>query len=237
MRGTLEQLKINFIELSLVAFADELPTVRLPDESAYVVCWGPGFVPRVLKHEHLWPGIWYDPAEFRWSVFCEHWPNEMLSLKGRVCPFSEAVSSLSKEPVFIRPDEDNKAFAGGIYDVETPPKLQIAFDRDTPVVVAPVQPVEDEWRFVVVGGRIIDASSYRLNGQPNIEGPIPREATILAEQAMNKWCPADVFCLDIGFDGLRYGIVEANCFNASRLYSVDAIKVVKAVNRLLSGAP
>jgi hypothetical protein len=39
-----------------------------------------------------------------------------------------------------------------------------------------------------------------------------------------------VTCIDIASSGDHFGIVEANCFNASRFYSADVEIVVAAVS-------
>ena len=125
-----------------------------------------------------------------------------------------------------------KAFNGGVYSIDCPPKLRPHFNHAECTVSAPTLNIVDEYRYFVVGDKIVGASSYRILGSANIEGIVPFEATEVAENAISKWTPDDVFCLDVGFDGSRYGIVEANCFNAARYYGANVIHILKAICEL-----
>lgn len=234
MQDALESLQTSYEKVALVPFSDEIPDVSLPPDRLGVVCWGPSFVPRSLQYRYLSPGIWYHPDAFRWSKCREEWSELMLCPDGSVVSFETAVASLSAKTVFMRPDEDTKAFEGGLYSSTKPPKLQSSFNTLIPVVTANARSIMNEWRFVIVDGKIIAASSYRINGEPIAGGYVPQEASDLAIQALERWRPAEVFCLDVGFDGDRLGIVEANCFNASRLYAMDAHKIISGVNEFLT---
>lgn len=49
------------------------------------------------------------------------------------------------------------------------------------------------------------------------------------EAAAARWVPAEVVCIDVASSGARFGTVEANCFNAARLYATDPVVVLAAV--------
>jgi hypothetical protein len=101
------------------------------------------------------------------------------------------------------------------------------------VVADPVR-VDAEWRTFVVGGEVVAASSYRRDGAGDINLHVPHAVIDMAFEAAELWMPADVFCLDIALSGDRYGIVEANCFNASRFYGADAAAVLAAVSAFVA---
>ena len=233
-RRALSNFGLDFISVPLVPFSKDLPQIDLPHDPSNIVCWGPGFIPRMLNYPNLSPGIWYDHEKFRWSAFRLHWQELMMCVDAQVETLDSAVANLTSEPIFMRPDADNKAFTGGLFSNHNRPKSNPMFGQDMAVIVAEPQNIEHEWRFFIVDQKIVAASSYRVAGFPNMEGSIPQAAIELAEAAAEIWCPDDVFCLDIGFNGARYGIIEANCFNASRLYQADPISVIEAVNRFLS---
>jgi len=233
IRATLELLSTDFISVPLVPFSSEIPEIKWPSVPSAVICWGPSFVPRMLNFSHLSPGIWYHQHKFKWSVFHAHWGDLMLSRDGTISTFKSVISNLSSDPIFIRPDEDNKAFTGGVFSADLRPKLPSSFDENLPVITSRPQRIEHEWRFFIVGKTIAGASSYRVAGVPNTQGLVPEIAINLVKLAINKWRPADVFCLDIGFNGERYGIVEANCFNASRFYQANTVKVIQAINAFI----
>ncbi|MGB0798790.1 MAG: ATP-grasp domain-containing protein [Planktomarina sp.] len=230
IRAALNAEDIPHVSVDVQPFVPDMPVVQ---QEGPLICWGPSFVPRVLEHADINPGIWYDHDTFRWSVFQNRWGSQMLNQSAEVMPFDVACEQLSNTPQFLRPDANNKAFEGGVFDANSKPKLQPNFDPKIPTVVAPPTKVTDEWRFFVVNGQIADASSYRVSGQPNQDGFVPADAVDLVFKAIESWTPAPVVCIDVGFDGQRFGIVEANCFNASRLYGANPQKIVFAVTEFV----
>ncbi len=133
-------------------------------------------------------------------------------------------------PVFVRPDEDSKAFDGGTYG--DPSELRAALGSTDPSVIVVrgrVITVDAEWRCFVVGGEIIDSSEYRRAGSPSFHRGAPPRVLDLVEAALAQWSPAPVTCIDVASSGAHFGIVEANCFNAARFYAADAATVLAAV--------
>jgi len=157
----------------------------------------------------------------------------MLSSDARVVPFSSAQAILGKQVrLFIRPSADSKVFEGGVYDLEG---LAAATEETkvtdaTPVVVASPIQVEVEWRFIIVDREIVAGSEYRRWGRVSTQGSIPQAAIEFAVEAALRWSPADIYCLDLASTSNRLGIVEANCFNASRFYGAPVERIIRAVN-------
>jgi hypothetical protein len=222
--------------VTLKGHSTEIPESLAVDRNRPTVCYGPSFVPRALEYPYLSPGIFFDPATFRWSAFREAWADLMVSAEALVMHLPDAMARISTESSFVRPDEDSKAFDGGLYDTRSltailGPAIQKGHVNDsTEVVVARPIRIETEWRTFIVGGEVVAASSYRHNGIGNIDLHVPHCAIDLAFKAAELWMPADVFCLDIAVSGERYGIVEANCFNASRFYGADARVILDSVS-------
>lgn len=206
--------------------------IGLPDE-APIVCHGPGFITRAWGHPRLQPGLFFDPATFRWSAFRAGWGAAMLAADGRVVTLSEALDRLADgASAFIRPDADSKAFDGAVYDAGGLARATAALrDADSmPVVVAAPIQVDAEWRFFVIDGEIVACSEYRRWGEPSIEGAVPYAAIDLAAELAARWSPAPVYCLDLAATESRIGVVEANCFNAARFYGADGHAILRAVN-------
>jgi len=227
IRDSLEHFSYAYKELSLVPFAKNIPLESIGSLPDKVIFWGAGFVPRACNYLYR-PGIWYNNELFRWSIFSEMWADLMLTKNAEVITFADAMARLTSVQVFMRPDEDSKEFEGGIYSVDNKPDL-LTKNEEINVVYGDVRSVLHEWRFFIVDQVIVASSSYRLNGKPSQMGAIHKEAIDLVNRAVKQWTPADVFCLDIGFDGHQYGIIEANCFNASRHYGANTQAIVRAV--------
>lgn len=170
MRQILSRQDTSYHEVSLAPFSDEL---RLPSSlslSDHIICWGPGFVSRTLQYKSLHPGIWYAEMNFSWGTFRQNWGNLMMNATAEKTSFCHAIQNLTETNCFIRPDLDSKAFDGGLYCKTAPPKLRGNFQDTIDVIVAPVMHIADEWRFFVVNGHIISASSYRIDGRANSDG-------------------------------------------------------------------
>jgi hypothetical protein len=211
---------------------DVPPIPGLPDD-APIVCHGQGFLTRALYHPRLKSGLFFDPDTFRWTSFRSGWEGSVLSSDGRAMALSDARDYLQNgATAFVRPDSDSKIFDGGVYDASSLAATtnQTAVPDTTPVIVASPLNIEAEWRFFVVNREIVGCSEYRRWGRPSSVGPVPHVAIDLAADLALRWSPSDIYCLDLAVSGDRLGVVEANCFNASRLYSAGVERVLRAVN-------
>lgn len=65
--------------VTLVPFSREIPELPFSTENRRIVCMGPSFVPRIALETKWQPGIYFDPATFRWSVMAEHWRGLMFT--------------------------------------------------------------------------------------------------------------------------------------------------------------
>lgn len=240
IEAILREMNCDVHMVSLRARSPDLPDLDMLDVTRPVVCYGPSFVPRAFGHPDLSPGIFFDPETFRWSAFQNGWGDMMISSDAVVVSAGEAAQLIGPRQMFVRPDEDSKAFDGGLFDgaglAET---LEAGLGKghivlDTPVVIARATQIDAEWRSFIVGGEVVGASSYRSNGAGKIDLFVPHRVIDLAFEAAATWSPADVFCLDIAQSGERYGIVEANCFNASRFYGADARSILESVSEFAS---
>jgi hypothetical protein len=149
-------------------------------------------------------------------------------------------------PTFIRPCEDLKTFTGRIIEEDELTKWQfsinegehssdsIVLTNDTMVMVSPVKQILREWRFFVVGGKVISGSQYRdVYGLSESE-MVDSYIYDYAQQMVNLWKPADCFVIDIAGtssckDGYELSILEVNCLNGSGLYQCDAAKIFGAI--------
>jgi hypothetical protein len=99
------------------------------------------------------------------------------SIQGRLRPASPAFAS---GRVFVRPDGCLKPFSGRVVALAglTPGHLDHGFyydDLDLPIVIAPVQTLGREWRFVAAGV-VVASSAYEAVGRRADESAVPSEA-------------------------------------------------------------
>jgi len=209
--------------------ADAPVPFGLPGD-APLVCHGPGFVTRALHHPRLSRGLFFDPAAFRWSAFRAAWGDAMLARDGNVMTLAGALERLRGQPAFVRPDADSKAFDGAVLDREGLLRAALSINHATSVVLARPMAIEAEWRFFIVAREVAACSEYRRWGRPSVDGAVPHAAIELAAELAMRWSPAEVYCLDLAAAENRVGVIEANCFNASRFYAADMRRILQAVN-------
>lgn len=222
-------------EVTVVPFSREVPALPF-DDGRRILCYGASFVPRIATETAWRPGIYFDPALFRWSVMAARWGELMFTPDGALATAAEVLARLETGPRFVRPDADSKLFDGARYD--SPAELRAALgkaDPATPVVHGEPRTVDAEWRCFVADGHIVDASEYRRAGSPSMHRGAPPRVLDVVETAISRWLPATVTCVDVASSGEEFGIVEANCFNAARLYAADPDVVLAAVARCARG--
>jgi hypothetical protein len=143
---------------------------------------------------------------------------------------------------FIRPADDGKAFTGEIIAYEKLAAWQdrvtyFANDQLTPstvVQVAPVVSIFREYRYFVVGGRVVTGSLYQEDNKFTRKPLTANDApvTTFAQSVIDRWSPGRVCVVDVavlnGSHDLK--VIEFNNANASGLYAIDKRAYVDAVN-------
>lgn len=142
--------------------------------------------------------------------------------------------------LFIRPDSGLKTFAGTTihledfdYEINTLEKLT-SVEKDTIVVIAPIQPIEKEYR-VVIGNRDVIASSlYKIKGNVIMKEGAPEEVIELAKKiGQIEWQPDLVYTCDIATltDGSAK-VIELNSFSCAGLYACNLRDIVTKVSEI-----
>src|SRR4051794_15302436 len=110
IEGALDDLGEHHEAVFVVPFSREIPKLPFVPDERSIVCMGASFVPRVAIETRWRPGIYFDPATFRWSVMAANWRGLMFTADGSVTTAGEALEELEASgPLFVRPDEDSKA--------------------------------------------------------------------------------------------------------------------------------
>lgn len=125
------------------------------------------------------------------------------------------------EEMFVRPLMDTKSFNGGVYN-----KNMLTVDVEC--VVAPIQKIQKEFRFFVLGGKIIGKSQYKMNGELFPSSIVDSDAVEFAQE-MIKLFDFPGYVIDIASTNGKCSVVELNCFNASGFYEIDLWTFVSGV--------
>ncbi len=191
--------------------------------------WTPG---AFCRSQAFYCSQWYEQAR-QWLVH-DRWRTSTVAELAD-SPREVAGDLATKGQVFVRPDSPLKPFSGRVCAVEdiTLAALDFGFyyeDESTPVVVAPVQSIGREWRFVVVNREVIAGSGYLADGRTAVANLDAGPRQFAAQVAKEFEAPEAVYILDIcEVDGdLR--LVEINPFSGADLYACDPEAVVGAVS-------
>jgi hypothetical protein len=148
--------------------------------------------------------------------------------------------------IFIRPSNDLKQFSGIVINakecadwltdaVGCDSSGSYRLDTWTEVVISFPTNIYGEWRFFIVGRRIISGSKYRANGQLIQTRVTDRGMINEAQEIADIWLPDDCCVMDLALaDGPSEGIanikvVEFNCINSSGFYDHDIDAVFAAL--------
>lgn len=188
---------------------------------------------------------WVPGSFFNEEFTFEKWSSgfglsNLLNEKSIIQKFSDNLPEELSGQMFIRPCEDNKAFAGQIFNrdkfLNWQQKVISINDRmaklnaDTMIAIAPYQDILSEARMIIIDGQYVTGSYYKIgasieyhkveSGDPVIE---------YTQSVVEKYQPAEAFVVDIALTKQGYKIIEINNINSVGLYMVDVEKFVQAM--------
>lgn len=202
---------------------------------------------RMLKTKH-YPGIYLALDNYECHKYYGHYGDILLNKDYLFLGLNDLVRIVEKlnidEKIFIRPSNGYKSFTGQVIDgskirEEHNTLIQSygGLDLDQLVMIAPVVDLEEEYRFIVVEGKVVTGSMYfdkknRGSYQAYYDKPCNDDDAIkFAESLVDKYQPDKAFTMDVArlSDG-SYKLVEVNSFCCASIYGADLDKVVAAIN-------
>ena len=195
-----------------------------------------------LVSEKKWKGLHFDLTKMNYGEFLRNHPD---MLNGGVMKALDAVTFLKEahpgSQWFTRPSEDLKQYSGTVMSAgEIWPWFESMFaagpgggtyymNPESDVVISVPQHISAEWRWFIIGGKIVSGSMYRAHGQlrklRELDQPVIDEAQALAD----KWLPDQCVVMDTALVGDKIKVVEFNCINSSGGYDNDFNAIFKAL--------
>lgn len=229
-------------EVDCPPMSGELPEVG--HDGPVVVYGSVSFVAAASESGRWTPGVCASADVFTYENWTKNYGELLLNdaastERTTVGLFAES-SRPGDEDVFVRPEADSKAFAGG---VSTAGAFKawcrlvaragdfFGVNADTPVIVGRPYGIEAEWRLFVCGGVVVGASLYKSRGRPRMSEGAPQVVLEFAKKAIKRWDPAPVYVLDVCLSGGNPYIVESQGFNSAGQYATDMVAVVVAINQ------
>jgi hypothetical protein len=244
-------------EMDVSEFGDDIPTV--------VKC-SLQMAMYINRNSKAYPGVFCDLPKFKCSSYLSKLKESVLLSNGEVyyVPFGELARKkdqiidqcgrydyCSREyDVFIRPDVGNKIFTGQVVSEslwEKAIKNNLGsydnLQHDDMCVVSIPRRIDEEYRMVVVDGKVVASSRYMVNHKHDEADCtfVPDEAIKLAEEAAAQYSPERCFVVDVanctnGFNMGAYRnkfyVIEYNSFSCSGMYMCDVGAIVKTVSKV-----
>lgn len=196
-----------------------------------------------IAHGIGWKGLSFDPETFNYKAWNTN-RDDMLNCNNTVLTAWDMIGHLKNredgDRIFMRPVLDLKQFSGHVSTV----KEAIDFltgallakstvsTRLTPhslVMVNQPHELVAEWRWFIVGGRVIDGSRYRKHGEPSKKHMQDESLYGLIQSLADKWLPSACCVMDTCLlENGETKIVEFNCINGSGFYDHDIKKIMTA---------
>lgn len=227
------------IFVGVVPFSREI-TANEPLDGGEFIPYGSTLLTN-LAADLNWSGLHFDVTKLNYRNFLQHHPH---MLNDNVVTIKHAVEVLKTLPpdmqVFTRPSEDLKQFSGVVMEAsEIWPWFVSMMEAvgggsyymapETEVVLSSPKDISAEWRWFIVGGKIVSGSMYRAHGQlrklRELDPAVIAEAQALAD----IWLPCDCVVMDTALVGDDIKVIEFNTINSSGMYDNDVPAIFAAL--------
>jgi hypothetical protein len=148
--------------------------------------------------------------------------------------------------IFIRPSNGYKSFAGQTMtfytieeEIDVLSKSYGGVDPETLVLLSKIQEITEEYRFIVIDGKVISGSLYMDENNMGTYKPYydkvctNQEPIDFATEMTKLHTPDKAYTIDVCKTSQGdYKLLEINSFNCASMYGNDYDAVVKATNEL-----
>ena len=218
--------------VGLIPFSREL-TSDQPVEGVDYIPYGSTLM-STIGLEYKWRGLFLNLDQFNYRAAVNN-RDDMLN-DDLILPVEGVVEFLRSRPSteqwFVRPSHDLKQFSGMVIEagecvdwfnnaVQCDSSGTYKIESGTDIVVAEPKNIEAEWRWFIVGGKIVDGSMYRARNQlikqHETDWLVIKEAQLFAD----TWLPSPCVVMDTALVNGELKVIEFNCINASGTYNHD----------------
>lgn len=228
--------------VGVIPFSHEI-TSEAPLEGVDYIPYGSTLLTN-LAYELGWTGLHFDLSTFNYQ---EALDNRDDMLNKNVMRLDHAIDMLeivkSRDPKslwFVRPSEDLKQFSGQVIEaeecyhwfksmMECETSGSYKLEPETMIVICEPQPIQAEWRWFIVGGKVISGSMYRAHNQLRKERVTEQKMIDEAQSFADKWLPDPCCVMDLALVNDELKVIEFNTINSSGFYDNDIDAVFKSL--------
>lgn len=177
---------------------------------------------------------------FNYEVWSKVYKDKCLNWGSKICRIADLTLPIDHD-VFVRPILDDKSFTGTVLRAgDTFASVQFATSKvkeDIVIQVAPVKKIYTESRYFVVAGNIVTGSYYRSRDRVSyqnldVQRGIAKSEWQFAQKMVDKWCPSDMFVIDIAATPDGYKIIEFGSIHNCGFYDIDLSKLIQKIQEL-----
>jgi hypothetical protein len=186
------------------------------------------------------PGV-YDLIDQNFQVQHQRWGDRLLNFDSQVLRFKE-VPQLA-EPMFIRPVDDGKYFAGMVFmpddfngwkdkvvDIED--ESGDSLSGETLVQICRPKVIYGEYRFWIVNGEIVTKSVYKHGDTIMYAAEVDERFDQFVMDCLAIWQPHRAFVIDVCDTPEGIKIVEINTINAAGFYAGNVQSLVLSLEEM-----
>lgn len=232
-------LSIPVEKVFIIPFSLELPPIR--SSRPYLFLGSTTMVSLAYDDARYSGGVFFDYETFKPSVYADVYGCNYLNRSMEITTLRDFMPSgtcLPDREFFVKCNNDSKQITGGVMTVGE--LLEIKgrmgdddlfdsrglFTLDSELCLSPVQEICEEYRLVIVDGRVVASSQYA----PVKNARIPFEVIRFGNFMARSWGPHQVYVMDVcSMPNRCLKVVECNCFNASGLYECNYEDVLTAL--------
>jgi hypothetical protein len=235
----------DFIDRSMTAkFDPDAMGVQWSDWPGVIIYGSVGWMKR-CRDSSLSPYCFYDSKAFAASTWIPVLRAEALNGDGSVLSVTELVQRLADgERLHVRPDSEDKAFSGGVYELESWNAMleerRVEGQRlpagDLACFVSSPKRIAAEHRCWFFAGRLIDISTYRKGGERHIQRCVDMRVFAEAQRLADIYLPLANAVMDIAETAAGCKVIEFNSINASGWYAADVDALLSSWSAMLISA-
>lgn len=238
IKSCCESNGIDFIPIRVIPFSGELPS--FPMEKQSIFYGGTTLSELASKIPNLKAGVFLN-ENFSIENYLSKWGELMLNSDAIFTTFGELSSFIFTaydRLFFIRPDADDKSFAGCVKSFEEIwdwSNRLVTFgndllNNDTKIIASTPYNIKYEYRIWVINGVPVESSKYCENFTVTKERGCPQGVLDFVKKACSIYTPSDVFVMDVALCGDEYFIIECNCVNSSGFYAASIETIILTIS-------
>lgn len=228
---------IPYTVINLIPFSEQLDLPCKPEEVEMV--FGSIRFAELARQQGV---VTHFNDNFNWLVWSEVFKEDCLNWPSKISKVGDLKLPLEYD-VFVRPVLDDKSFTGTVLRAgDTFERVQFATSKpkeDILIQVAPIRSIFQEYRFFVVAGKVVTGSIYRSGGSViyrNLENTYGNaEPLEFAKEMVERWCPSDMFVVDVASTDNGYKIIEFGSIHNCGFYDCDLSKLIQKIQEYNNG--